>query len=83
MNHLIEKELTSIISTYTDWGRRGEETYKEDARLALQTFYCKLTNLKPEKEYRKTCLHMEYLNYLIKIKEALVFQPLSNDSKLT
>ncbi|NLV21046.1 MAG: hypothetical protein GXY49_03545 [Syntrophomonadaceae bacterium] len=41
MNHLIEQELALLISPYTDWSRRKEKDYTEDAKLALQAFYHK------------------------------------------
>lgn len=71
INKLIEIELSSIVTPYADWSKREDNVYKEEAKLALQVFYDRLTSLQPEKEYRKDYLHVSYLEYLIYIKEAL------------
>jgi len=66
------KELFLILLPHDNWFNDAGEEKNLEAKKALYRFYDELIKIKPEKEYRKNRFHIYYLDFLIKIKKALM-----------
>mgnify|MGYP000850276041 CR=1 FL=1 len=65
-------ELILLLEPYDDWFNDAGEEKNLEAQEALYLFYERFKNFKPEREYRRNLLHMSYLPFMIKIKEAFM-----------
>lgn len=68
------KELFLLLEPHDNWFNGAGEDENLEAKKTLNVFYKKLKKLKPENEYRENRLHMSYLPYIIRIKEAFMEQ---------
>jgi len=64
------QKILSIISPYDDWFNDSGKNL--EAKQSLYCFYKEFKKLIPEEKYRKKLYHSDYLNYLVKIKEAFM-----------